>query len=857
MLIFNRSLDRHFNHIDWCRSNIWLILLLTVDFILPFFWLQGRPIATGDSGLTAFFYNSDYLYTNFKYIWKTWILTGYPSGSDFVELPMFMLSAVLSSIGINNYLQQALSYSFLLSMSTLFFYAFMLEFFEDIKNRSLIAFIGAFFYTFNPLTMVAYWYTRFLSIYLLAYMPIMLYLTIMAFKKNKFYYFLLMSVSTSLFSITFLNFAFALPILLLLFLFMIFFTIAYTNSSCDRLHSIKNILYSLVVCLLGNMWFLLPFASSISDSYASAINAIDPNGTLMNIGSVSSLDTFFRLIIRDLNVGSLALNGPTWSYITYYDCLSFLGISAFILILFGILQRRTISTTFLAAILAIGLFLCNGSNPPFGHIFLYMFDNIPFFQAFRNPSEKFLPILLVPCSVLFAVGVVSLYEIFSHKMGRLYAKLLIALIIFLVCVIYTYPMWTGSVMNNPTIISNPSISQEKVISHFVEIPYYYKDISQYFQNDATSYRVLSLPLRPLDHVTQSWTYGYEGGDYTHLLYKHDTISALHFCYRNDSKILYTLMKNPSKNIDEICGLFNVKYIVIQNDIDPIYGRYAGTPLLSSLEIKALLLQSGFFFLGSFGKLDLYEVSWKNFTPRIYAVSSHDYFKNFNSIISRINSNQDIFKKDSIILYGDESDLDHDAATEQTEPIYFVENPRSFPHIPRSGMLPAHEKYVLGDCIHKCSAEHNFNISDRQLRNPSLTFKRINPTKYAIHIESTQPFFLVFSESYHLQWKLFIDNSTTSIESIIDYKNTNVKEGLFDLRFNPRDISYTFMTPINDKTHFIANGYANAWYINKTGSYDIILYFLPQNYFYIGLFITLTSVGICLIYIFYIMIRTYL
>jgi hypothetical protein len=49
---------------------------------------------------------------------------------------------------------------------------------------------------------------------------------------------------------------------------------------------------------------------------------------------------------------------------------------------------------------------------------------------------------------------------------------------------------------------------------------------------------------------------------------------------------------------------------------------------------------------------------------------------------------------------------------------------------------------------------------------------------------------------------------------------------------------------------MANGYANAWYINKTGTYTITLEFWPQKLFYIGAAISLTTFLACTAYLAY-------
>jgi hypothetical protein len=82
---------------------------------------------------------------------------------------------------------------------------------------------------------------------------------------------------------------------------------------------------------------------------------------------------------------------------------------------------------------------------------------------------------------------------------------------------------------------------------------------------------------------------------------------------------------------------------------------------------------------------------------------------------------------------------------------------------------------------------------------TVQFEETNPCSYTAHIISSQPFLLTFSESYHPMWKAYVDGQ--EISSI--------------------------------GTNFLANGY----YINKTGSFEVELYFVGQTYAEIGLAIS--------------------
>jgi hypothetical protein len=96
------------------------------------------------------------------------------------------------------------------------------------------------------------------------------------------------------------------------------------------------------------------------------------------------------------------------------------------------------------------------------------------------------------------------------------------------------------------------------------------------------------------------------------------------------------------------------------------------------------------------------------------------------------------------------------------------------------------------------------------------YEKISSTEYTINIKDlAQPFYIVFTESYDNGWKAFVDEKEQ----------------------------------IPDKYHFMINDFANGWYINKTGSFNIKLYFEPQKYYEIGLMIYVIVWSSCLLYFF--------
>ena len=115
-------------------------------------------------------------------------------------------------------------------------------------------------------------------------------------------------------------------------------------------------------------------------------------------------------------------------------------------------------------------------------------------------------------------------------------------------------------------------------------------------------------------------------------------------------------------------------------------------------------------------------------------------------------------------------------------------------------------YNNSNTINTISAISEFN-------KPNVTFIENAPTSVTVHISNaTTPFYLVYRETYDKYWAAYYTNGT--------------------------------MVP--PKYHILVNGFANAWYINKTGSYTIKLYYTIQTYAWITWAVSITALGILIL-----------
>ncbi len=962
---FVRGLKRH-------KYKIILFFLLS---LIPFYWLPKHPVGWGDAGLLAFFYHSEFLSHVYKYTWASHSLTGYPSGAAITMLPIVIISNILSFFNLKLHIQQAFVFSLIMFLSMLFMYLFIIELFNYRKDKKLIGTIAAIFYIYNPLTMVNYWYTANFSKYLLPFMSLILYLFLMLLKTKNLTYILLFSLTISIFSIVFINPAFVAPVIILLLLYFVYNCIIdLINRNTSKIKENVTIIIILTfLSILINAWFILPFISSFSQYYHRATILENPWLVLVARSSFINLISLINLTIFKIGSVIWSSKDPVWRFLYDTPYFVFLSISTLALVLLSLItNKKDKNVLFFGLLLIVGFPLCLGLNPPFGFIYEFIFKNIPFSGVFRAPN-KFIPLLLISYTVLFSVGLSTLHKWIKHNIKIKHFDLItIVILLLLISGVHVFPMWTGSVADTPITIHGNEISS------FIEVPQYYINASEYFHDDLTDYRILSLPLRPSTYVGFNWTYGYDGPDLTWLLYKHDTISYLTNDIPSSAKIISHLSGNFGDNLRKIAGIFSIKYIIIQNDVDIIHGPYLGKKLMQQHKLKLVLKQLKLPVFSSVGKLSIYKVPKEWFLPRIHpaqtiifingsikdliSMLSIDNYQIENNIIilsNQINKKQLQFLKiynnsitinkkiihitlhnknkhpfnwnnlpnNSIIAiyYPGWKHVIRTDGKEGGDTLSFPSlkaAPYKFPSFSRRGLSAIHStlvyiktgnktlkmdyilengKYVsivgiwwesgwvgmgtkpvefpvvippnqkaIIEIGHKTE---NLSIATIKLENlsklenmkensrPLIIFKRINPTKYIVNVENaTKPFFLVFSESYSPGWKIYSTNKNTALGKVIaKYPDVNVEEAKNSwYKFTPQDVAYLLRKPaVNETYHFEANGYANAWYINPeeinkdgSGNFTLTIYFRPQSYFYLGLFISMITLILSISYLFY-------
>jgi len=103
-----------------------------------------------------------------------------------------------------------------------------------------------------------------------------------------------------------------------------------------------------------------------------------------------------------------------------------------------------------------------------------------------------------------------------------------------------------------------------------------------------------------------------------------------------------------------------------------------------------------------------------------------------------------------------------------------------------------------------------NQPQENIAAPLPEYRKINPTQYQLKVSISEPSYLVVSNSFHSGWDLH-----------------DAGEGGAEMDF----------------PHFKVNGFANGFFLQKPGNYDLTLSFKPQRLLHIGSFISILGIAI--------------
>jgi len=767
------------------------------------------------------------------------------------------------------------------------------------KHRTEAAFISALFYIMNLYTLQFRWPNAFMSHFIYAFFPLFFYFYHKGISTGKVKYGLYMGLTSLFFTSSVSNPTYLVVVGLILFFYILLRGIL----EGEIKKKVKFTVVAAVIYFGIHSFWILPTLSTLTSHFSGVFTEGIGAGHTMRSFLLENRKATIINVIRMLGHWGFFGDHSGDLYFTFsktYLKKPFLLISFLVpLLIFLSLIKKKKEILIFSTISLIGIFLLKGVNPPFGGVYLYLWNNMPLFRIFRMQFDKFGMILSFSYSILIGIGFAVILDWMKNVNKNVSYFIYFSLILVLFCV-YTFPFWTGDVIRPRTDILGGSR---------IQIPSYYQEAGDWFREQSEDFKVLKLPWRGYTGGPSiSTTWGYVGSDFIkYYIQKPMVVNRIGPLTITQPLYESFIRKSESSKVGMAWGLMNIKYILLQNDFSLITWNDLDFPDTIS---KALTEQEGIKLVKTFDELDIYAI--ENYYPLVYGTKNIILSDELNlahlteidptmklinyTRVAKLSSHSINFDISTFNLlsidYIDSVDFVNSLGWEYTEyrgapemGTYFKKNGNAtisysisipedseyeiYAYLRFDGVRGTLNTYLDGVFVNSTpllfgkigsydpfkhqsvnlyrgflkKGEHIISLSNTppihsggyqnliyiavlsqknniiyDSKDPVAKFQKINPTKYIVEVNDSEPFFLVLSQLYHPQWKAY-------------YGDVNWFSAFFKKEIEP---------------HIEVNGYSNGWYIDEPKKSIITLYFFPQGFFYVGLFISLISLFFCLV-----------
>ena len=365
-----------------------------------------------DHGFPFFFdrYLYRLLYTINDYIYLGWNNTATVS----MTVSYVSLFSILEKLGFNYYILNRIEWLIALFSATYFPYLFLTSLFKrklNAYNKLLLLLCSSFFLT-SGLNTPLFITGLSQQVFALSMAPLTLW-SIIRFIETKNYFYIIGVIFGSLFISSF-NLPFGIIGVLL-----ILSVILCLNNIGFRL-KIKYIAIYLIIFFVVNIFWIIPFLFSIIISPPLGLNEViqqQSNNSLKplleSLAQRYTLADLFKLLPNyHIVIKENMENGFLFKYFTNYlfETISYLGFIIVIFVFFILKMKINNTKIMLLPILSLmllALFLSKNINPPFGFIYLYLFDHSTFFKMFRD-TIKFFIFYYFYLMIFFSIIIVNL-----------------------------------------------------------------------------------------------------------------------------------------------------------------------------------------------------------------------------------------------------------------------------------------------------------------------------------------------------------------------------------------------------------------------------------------------------------------
>jgi hypothetical protein len=781
-----------------------LALLISVILaVIPLFWLSPSELDLGGDSSRL------YLYDPLSYLRASSLYSLTPDGMgdlrlDQSMLPFLLLLEFFYLIFHSPYILTILMYSLSLAGAFLFTYLIVLEILKNhIKGDKLFlaqaaAILSGIFYTFapsvgKPMQVALIMHNQVFLNPMIVYLMLRFLVT----QKNKYLWFALLT--TFIFSP---NFSLAVPALFSFYPLALLFLILYVTQYLKKSLPWKKLLIGIILFLGIHAFHNLPVIVNAFDSSSYYNLRIFNADSIQNTG----LNYFNGVLPYGMVIKSFlyTYGAPNAQWAVFVGPL-------IIILGFLISRGRQKDLTLIAIFFFITTFLESANITQIGLEFYRLLFYIPGFSMFRNFYGQWQWIQTFFYALLLGY---AFFLVFSKL-----KKKIVYIVSILIVLLLVYSSW---IFVSGQILRQPHRATENV-STIIEIDSNYEKTLSFFRNQQDDGKIFDFPFTEFGYqVVPGLNRGaYIGPSPTSYLTGRRDFSGQQILEPFSDLFLKLIEKKDYSGIKRLLGLLNVEYAFYIANPKAYQEFFPSIPYTLFLKI----LPDSKSLTDFVGKITGEKIFEKG-NYLIYKSDTDYYLPHFYvpiSIVPYANKNESLGKNVSFFVNGKQAD------------------PRIL-YLERSICAKIYPKL---DC-----RQDEIKITDNI---PSISYKRINPTKYKVVIYNAKtPFSLIFLDKFNKAWKAYILNQAPEKLPLQEsYFGGSVQESYHSNIFlDGKTFETLGMKSLPEKQHFIVNGYANAWQITPADSagkinYEIIVEMGQQRIFYYSLGISVIALVIFL------------
>ncbi len=556
------------------NKKLILLLITMLVFLVPFVFWAGDVQVGGDDSKLYYQYPQEYL-NNFT----TKIISENQLGSmgnyfDQSYISPFIVSIYIVKQVLPFVKTQLFFYALNLSLSFFFFYQLLIVLQKSIKIKTnfTITILSSLLYSFSAFTYFTVWFHQLFAVYLVSFVPLVLFLFIRSLIFDRFYEILLIGILSYIFSFTLLSIPWIASLVIAVMPLLIYMAWTY------KTRFFKNIVLLLVVVALVNSRWLFHFiyAPLVSSSAATdvvsmatsqemrtanenSINAVSRGNTILSV---------WRNVFHE-NI-QIDFNWNTWIvFAQFYRYLSIPNAVFTLIILFSLLTDAGKKQKNILLILAIGWLLSSYFFTvrigDWGlRFFVYLNNVLPGFTMFRNMYDKFGIAVALSFGLLISFAA---HAIYNHFLKKNYLKQIFLLGFSGLVVFNIYPFVKGKLFE-VSYASIPNIYNKN--DSFS--PEFYEITNKLDDMDLSS-RVLWWPLNSSNYTIVRSTKNsneYYIGVSPLMILKGipDFNGFLSFPGNISDKIYQSLADKDYQQLLELFQQLNINYIVVNKNISP-------------------------------------------------------------------------------------------------------------------------------------------------------------------------------------------------------------------------------------------------------------------------------------------------